>query len=112
MVVDQIDIEGVATLESKNDPPIGANGDRPIASEVALQLMQPEGRQPQRLDGFRRVEHGQDLLDLADVLGANALALSSSKSCRSPLCAKPPIIFLQTELCKALFYMCQVSFDS
>jgi hypothetical protein len=37
VVVQQIDISDIALLETKNNPPVGADGDAPIAREVAAQ---------------------------------------------------------------------------
>lgn len=72
MVIREVDVEGPVALKAKDDPPIGANHNRPMALKVALQLMQPEGRQPERLKGFRGVQHGQNLLDFANMFRVHA----------------------------------------
>jgi hypothetical protein len=45
MVVDQINIDGVASIEAKDDPPISRDGDRPEALQGALQRVQPQSRE-------------------------------------------------------------------
>jgi len=44
VVIDQINIRGVALLKAEDDPPIGTNGDTPVSGEVAPQRVQPESR--------------------------------------------------------------------
>jgi hypothetical protein len=44
VVIDQINIRGIALLEAEDDPPVGANGDTPITSQLAFQRMQPKAR--------------------------------------------------------------------
>jgi len=39
VVIDQIDIRGIALLEAKDDPPVGANGDAPMTRELTFQRM-------------------------------------------------------------------------
>jgi hypothetical protein len=39
MVIDQIDIRGIAPLEAEDDPPVDANGDAPITRELTFQRM-------------------------------------------------------------------------
>ena len=84
MIIDQINVEGLASLEPENDPPIGANGNGPVAFAITLQLMQPEGWQSQRLDRVRGMEHGQDLLDLADMLCVHAPGVKRKTTISSP----------------------------
>ena len=44
VVIDQINIHGIALLEAENDPPVGANGDAPITGELAFKRVQPKAR--------------------------------------------------------------------
>ncbi len=41
MIVEQIDIEGIAILKTEDQPPIAANCNAPKALEIALQRVQP-----------------------------------------------------------------------
>jgi hypothetical protein len=40
VVVEQINIDRVASLEAENDPPVGADGDTLITVKAAFQLVQ------------------------------------------------------------------------
>ena len=42
VIIDQIDIAGVTTLEPEDHAPVAGHGDRPETSEIALEAMQPE----------------------------------------------------------------------
>src|SRR5271165_2509377 len=72
MVIDKIDIRHVAVFEAENDPPVGAHGDRPKPLQVALEGVQPVGLNIEAGQGGCRVEQGQNLLDLAHMLGIDA----------------------------------------
>jgi hypothetical protein len=39
VVIDQVNIGGIALLKAEDDPPVGANGDAPITGKLALQLV-------------------------------------------------------------------------
>ena len=41
MVVEEVDVTGVAIVEAENDAPIAGHRDRPQAREIAFQSMQP-----------------------------------------------------------------------
>lgn len=64
MIVNQIDVAGISTVEPKYDAPVGRDADRPIASKFALQRMQPEARKVHVPWLRRLVEAGQDTFDL------------------------------------------------
>src|SRR5208337_31697 len=72
MVIDKIDIRHVAVFEAENDPPVGAHGDRPKPLQVALEGVQPVGLNIEARQGGCGVEQGQNLLDLAHMLGIDA----------------------------------------
>ena len=40
MIIEEIDIEGIAVLETENDPSVAADRDAPEALEIAAQAMQ------------------------------------------------------------------------
>lgn len=42
MIIEEIDIECIAFLETENDPPIAADRDAPKAFEIAAQSMQAQ----------------------------------------------------------------------
>jgi hypothetical protein len=69
MIVHQIDVEGAAILEPENDSPVCAHRNRPETLQVALERVQPERRNIEGGDTLRRVQHRQNLSDLANVLG-------------------------------------------
>jgi hypothetical protein len=68
MVINQIDVGHVAFLETKNDPPVGPDGDAPEAGEVAPERMQSEPRKVHVLRPRRAVQKREDTGDLIDVL--------------------------------------------
>ena len=78
MIVDEVNIKSFAVREPKDDPPVRAHGERPKAFEVALQGMQPEGRQIEVADTLRRIEQGQNLPDFRTCSALSPLELSSS----------------------------------
>jgi len=66
MIIDEIDIEGVAFLETEYDPPIAADGDAPEAFQIAAQAMQAEALDVHvvnRDGGIQAAEQADDLLD-------------------------------------------------
>ncbi len=72
MIVDEIDVPGHPVFESKNNPPVGSNGHRPEAFEIALQGMKMKRWQVERVDRFRHVQNGENLPDLADMFRTDA----------------------------------------
>jgi len=90
MVIEQIDIGGVALLEAKNDPPVGANGDAPIAGEVASQRVQPPARQIKVARLRRLVETRQHARDLVGVLNIHLAAVVIFIEASKASMTKPP----------------------
>src|SRR5271155_1153250 len=72
MIIDEVNIKGFAVLEPKDYAPVRAHGERPKALEVALQRVQPEGRQIEVADTQRRVEQGQNLADFPRMFSVDA----------------------------------------
>jgi len=68
VVIDQINIGGVALLKAEDDPPVGAHGDAPVPREVAFERMEPEARQVELFRSGRFVETGQHTGDFVHVL--------------------------------------------
>jgi hypothetical protein len=72
MVVHEIDIERIAGIEPKDDPPVRPHGDCPEAAQVALERMQAESVYIQILSPQCCVQRGQDQPDTLDMLGRDA----------------------------------------
>jgi hypothetical protein len=73
VIIHKVNIGCLAMLEPKNNPPVGAHSHSPKAFELALQGVEAERWQPQRIDRFRRMQHAQNLPKLTHVLGVYAL---------------------------------------
>ena len=70
MVVEQIDIEGIASLEAEDDAPVGGYVDRPKALQLALERVEPEAWGIHVGHGRRDVQAAQDTADLGHMLQA------------------------------------------
>lgn len=111
MIVDEVNIKSFAVREPKDDPPVRAHGERPKAFEVALQGMQPEGRQIEVADTLRRIEQGQNLPDFPHMLcvepsGVVILVKLSQAPCRQ--LAIIALSYPSVDSCKALLYTSQL----
>jgi hypothetical protein len=90
VVIDQINIRSVALLEPENDPPVGADGDAPIACEVAFQRVQPPAWQVEMARLCRLIEAGQHARHLVGVLRVYlAAVVVFIQASKAPM-AKPP----------------------
>jgi hypothetical protein len=69
MIVDEIDIECVAFLEAKNDPPIAADRDAPKALEIAAQPMQAQTHDLHVVDRNGGLQTGQQAGNFVDQIG-------------------------------------------
>ena len=65
MVIEEIDIEGVAVLEPENDSPIPANSHGPEARQSAFEPMQTITGNAERLGRLGGVQAGENPLDFA-----------------------------------------------
>jgi hypothetical protein len=72
MIVDEVDIQSFSVLEAKDNAPIRAHRDRPKFLKIALQRVQPEGRQIEISHALGCVEQSQDLAYFPDMLGIDA----------------------------------------
>jgi hypothetical protein len=76
MVVHEIDVKSTAVNETKNNPPVGANGHRMESLERTLQGMKPKARMIQVLQIIRGIKISQNnaypirhvLRDLASIV--------------------------------------------
>jgi hypothetical protein len=68
MIVNKIYISDICTIETKHDAPIARDADRPVASKIALEGMQPKAWKV-HVPGLRRlIEASQDAFNLVGVL--------------------------------------------
>jgi len=75
VIVDQIDIGYVGVLETKYNPPVGANGDTPEAGEIALEGVQAEAGEVHVLGARGAVQERQHTGDFIDMLSVQAAAV-------------------------------------
>ena len=65
MVVDEIDVEGVAVFEPENQPPVSGDGHAPRTFQLTLQRMQtPAGEQRDVGRLLGRIDGGENVGDL------------------------------------------------
>lgn len=72
MVVDVIDVDGVAPFESKSHPPIARNAHREVAPEPPFQRVQSESWKVHVRRTTATVEHGQNVAQPLEMIGRNA----------------------------------------
>ena len=89
MVIFQIHVVGVASLEEEGHPPVGPYRHGPHAFAVALQRVQSKRRLVHILHPTGLIERRKDQLQAVGLIGSNS---SSSNRFRSPLCLKLSII--------------------
>jgi broad specificity phosphatase PhoE len=70
MIVDEIDVDSVVSLEPKYDPPITADSDAPEAFQIAAEAMKTEALHVHIVDRSRRIEAGQYADDPLDEIRA------------------------------------------
>ena len=63
MVVDQFNVKGVRAFKTKDNAPIGAYRNRPVALQVASERVQPVAGQIHPLRGRGRIKAGQNILN-------------------------------------------------
>ena len=68
MIVNEIDIADICTIETKHDAPVARDADRPLAGKIALQGMLPEAWKVHIPRLRRLIEAGEDAFDLVGVL--------------------------------------------
>ena len=79
MVIDQINIVGIAFLESEDDAPVRPYGHAPKALEITFQGVEMKTGQVHVLRLSGKVQDGQDILDLLEMIGADGLGLAFLK---------------------------------
>lgn len=69
MVVEKIDVKGVAFFEPKYDPPVAADCDAPETFQVAAEPVQSEALRIHVFYRARHIEAGQDTVDFVGEIG-------------------------------------------
>ena len=92
MVIDQINIVSIAFMESEDDAPVRSDGYAPKALKITFQGVEMKTGQVHvfRLSG--KVQDGQNILDLLEVIGRMPLVCPFSNSRLRPLCLNPRIM--------------------
>jgi hypothetical protein len=76
MVVEQIDIEGIASLEAEDDAPVTGDLDGPEAFQLAPERVEPEAGGIDIGHGRRSIQTAQDTPDLAHMVRPDAAPVS------------------------------------
>jgi hypothetical protein len=85
VVVDQINIVGVAFLKAENDAPVCPDGNAPEIVTITLQAMQSEARQVHVLRPSSAVQNRKDVLRLLDLISPNTFGFPIFKQPSQPL---------------------------
>jgi hypothetical protein len=88
VIVDQIHIPRLAIFHSEDDPPIGSNGDRPKALEIALERMKVKARNVHVFRDTGPIETLENTPDLLDVSGIQQAAVVLLEKFPQPLVAE------------------------
>ena len=92
MVIFQIHVVGVASLEEEGHPPVGPYCHGPHAFAVAPQRVQSKRRLVHILHPTGLIERRKDQPQTVNLIGANLATVVLFKQFRRPLCLKLPII--------------------
>jgi hypothetical protein len=103
VVIDVIHIERRVINETKNDAPVGPDGDSPKAFQAALGRMQSENRYIHFAEGVGRVEAGQNIAQLRSVFRSHASGVVVLVKALQPLVAD--ILYRRTQgtSCQSFF---------
>jgi hypothetical protein len=88
MIIDRIDIAGMAALEAKDDAPVARDRHRPIPPELALERMEPKARQTHIADLDRGIEARKDSPDLVGMFRRNPASVVVLEEARQTLVAE------------------------
>lgn len=92
MIIEKIDIPGIAVLEPEDDAPVGANRHCPKALQIAFQRVELQSGTVQVFDGSGAVEQRQDRADAFSISAGSFRPSSFSKNRFKLLCRKLSII--------------------
>jgi hypothetical protein len=98
MVVEEIDIERLASFKPEDNSSVRTHGYRPKALEVTTEGVQTIARHVYTFDILSRVKHAEDVLDPVDVLRIEKSPLSTFEKQPQPFvpealdhCAQGPL---------------------
>jgi hypothetical protein len=77
MIINQIDIIGVASFKTEGDTPVGADSDGPEACQAAPKRVKPKAGQVHMADLGGFIETGENALYLVNLIGLEMAALAS-----------------------------------
>jgi len=77
VVIEEIDIEGVAILEAENDSPVPAYSHGPKALQVTFEPVQAKTRNVERLGRFGCVERRENTLHFATQRGIDPARIAA-----------------------------------
>lgn len=90
MVVNQIDLSGVAFLEAEHDAPIGSNRHAPEIFLAAFKSVQSEARQIQVVGPAGATQNKEAVFDLFDLIRTDTFALAVFKQAFQSLMPESP----------------------
>ncbi|HZA66292.1 MAG TPA: hypothetical protein VE592_05040, partial [Geminicoccaceae bacterium] len=90
MVVEQIDIEGIAILETEDDAPVRGDLDRKEAFQFALERVEPEAGGIHVGHSRRGVQPAQDTPNLGGLVGSDAAAVALLEETLQPPMPEAP----------------------
>jgi hypothetical protein len=88
VVIDQLDFVGVSVLETKNDAPVGADGDGPKVPAIAFELVEAIAGKIESLRGSCGVEQGENVLDFVEMVRPDPAAVAALVEAFKPRCLK------------------------
>lgn len=68
MVVDQVHIHGVSSVETPDNPPVGADSDSPETSQITFQWVQAKTGQVHFFRPIGTIQNGKDVLDFVEYI--------------------------------------------
>ena len=72
VVVNKLNVQGVAVLESENNPPVRADGHCPVPLEIAFERMQAIPWEVKSLGRRHGVKNGEDSFNRLHKIGADS----------------------------------------
>ncbi len=102
MIIGQLNVPCITVLKAEDDPPVGTQGQRPEAPQIAFELVQAITRQVESLRCTGGIEKSQNFLNGIDKISTDAAAVT------------PLIKTFQTAMFEAPYHSgkCSVSIDT
>jgi hypothetical protein len=76
VVIDQVDIKGIAILETESDAPVARNRHAPVASSVTPEPVKTIPGQIEITGYSRTIQMSQNALDASQLVGSNPTAVA------------------------------------